>query len=102
MLTAAGLALATAGALSARLWWLFDLFSHFRLQYVIAASVLAVAALAVRVYPAAVVLAAVALVHGWAVRDLWLGGGTVVAAAPAGVPLRVASANVLASNPGSR
>ena len=101
MLTAAGLALATAGALSARLWWLFDLFSHFRLQYVIAASVLAVAALAVRVYPAAVVLAAVALVHSWAVKDLWLDGGTA-AGVPAGVPLRVASANVLASNPGSR
>ena len=66
----AGLALVTIFALSARLWWAFDLFSHFRLQYVAIAAVLCVAALAIRAYPSAAVLAAVALVHGWAIKDL--------------------------------
>ena len=70
MLAAAGLVLASAFALGARLWWAFDLFSHFRLQYLVAALMLLVAALALRNYPAAALLAAVALVHGWAIKDL--------------------------------
>jgi endonuclease/exonuclease/phosphatase (EEP) superfamily protein YafD len=97
MLAAAGLVLATACALGARLWWAFDLFSHFRLQYLVAALILLAAALALRNYPAATLLAAVALVHGWAIKDLWLGG--TASAAPGGAPLRVMSANVLAANP---
>lgn len=82
--------------LAARLWWVFDLFSHFRLQYVVAAAVLGSAALSLGAYRVAVVLALVALVHGWAVRDLWLADARSV---PGGEPLRVVSANVLASNP---
>ena len=74
MLAAAGLVLATVFALAARLWWAFDLFSHFRLQYAVAALILLVAALALRDHRIAVVLAVVALVHGWAIKDLWLGG----------------------------
>jgi endonuclease/exonuclease/phosphatase (EEP) superfamily protein YafD len=96
-LAAAGLVLATVCALAARHWWAFDLFSHFRLQYVIAAGSLCVAALAIRAYPTAAVLAVVALLHGWAIRDLWLGGTAV--AAPGGLPLRVVSANVWSANP---
>jgi endonuclease/exonuclease/phosphatase (EEP) superfamily protein YafD len=96
MLAAAGLALITVFTLAARLWWAFDLFSHFRLQYVALALTLGVAALAVRAYPTAAVLAVVALVHGWAIRDLWWGG--TASAAPDGVPLRVVSANVLSQN----
>jgi endonuclease/exonuclease/phosphatase (EEP) superfamily protein YafD len=96
VLAAAGLALATIGALAARLWWALDLFSHFRLQYLIAAGTLCALALAVRAYPVAAVLAVVALMHGWAIRDLWLGAGA--AAAPGGVPLRIVSANVWAAN----
>ena len=96
MLAAALLVLATTGALAARHWWVFDLFSHFRLQYVIAAGVLCLAALAIRAYPAAAVLAAVALFHGWTIKDLWLGG--TAAAAPGGTPLRVLSANVWNDN----
>ena len=42
-------------------------------------------------------LAVVAVLHGWAIKDLWLGGSA--AARPGGEPLRVASANVLSSNP---
>ena len=95
-LAAAGLALITVFTLGAKLWWAFDLFSHFRLQYVALALTLGVAALAVRAYPTAAVLAIVALVHGWAIKDLWWGG--TASAAPGGVPLRVVSANVLSQN----
>jgi len=97
ILAAAGLAVATLFALSARLWWAFDLFSHFRVQYLVLAVLFGALALAVRAWPAALVLAVVALIHGWAVRDLWLGGGG--RAGGAGVPLRVVAANVLRSNP---
>ena len=84
-------------ALAARLWWVFDLFSHFRLQYAVAAAVLAVAALGLGAYRVAAVLVLVGLVHAWAVRGLWLGGsGEAIAG---GAPLRVVSANVLAANP---
>jgi endonuclease/exonuclease/phosphatase (EEP) superfamily protein YafD len=63
----------------------------------VAALVLDVAALAIRAYPAATVLALVALVHGWAIKDLWLGG--MASAAPSGMSLRIVSANVWAMNP---
>jgi endonuclease/exonuclease/phosphatase (EEP) superfamily protein YafD len=36
-------------------------------------------------------------VHGWAIKDLWLGG--TASAAPSGMPLRIVSANVWPSNP---
>jgi endonuclease/exonuclease/phosphatase (EEP) superfamily protein YafD len=97
MTATAGLGLATIFALSARLWWAFDLFSHFRLQYAALAGALCCVALAVRAYPIAAVLAVIAFVHGWAIKDLWLSGSAV--AAPDLKPLRVASANVLRSNP---
>jgi endonuclease/exonuclease/phosphatase (EEP) superfamily protein YafD len=96
MLTATGLALVTVFTLAARLWWAFDLFSHFRLQYVLAAVVLGIIALSVRAYGSAAVLAVVALVHAAAIKDLWLGG--TASAAPDGVPVRVVSVNVLAQN----
>jgi endonuclease/exonuclease/phosphatase (EEP) superfamily protein YafD len=96
-LAASGLALVTLFALSARLWWAFDLFSHFRLQYLIAAACLCVVALAIRARPAAAVLAVVVLVHGFAIKDLWLGG--TASAALGGTPVRVVSANVWAENP---
>ena len=96
MLTATALALITVFTLAARLWWAFDLFSHFRLQYVLAALVLLIIALSARAYGSAAVFAAVALVHGAAVKDLWL--GDTASAAPGGVPLRLVSANVLAQN----
>ncbi|MGH6913903.1 MAG: endonuclease/exonuclease/phosphatase family protein [Geminicoccales bacterium] len=97
LVAAAGLALATVLALAARLWWVFDLFSHFRLQYAVAAMILLAAALALRDYRNAAVLAVVALVHGWAIKDLWLGG--TASAAQGGAPLRVVSANVWSANP---
>jgi endonuclease/exonuclease/phosphatase (EEP) superfamily protein YafD len=95
-LAVAALVLVTAAALAARLWWAFDLLSHFRLQYLAAAVALGVLARALRAFPAVIACILVALVHGWAVRDLWLGAAPVP---PGGVPLRVATANVLDSNP---
>lgn len=94
---ATGLALVTVFAASARLWWAFDLLSHFRLQYLVIALVLCSAALAVRDYPSAAVLAAVALVHGWMIKDLWFGGSAE--AGSNGISVRVASANVRRLNP---
>jgi endonuclease/exonuclease/phosphatase (EEP) superfamily protein YafD len=94
---ASGLALVTLFALFARLWWAFDLFSHFRLQYLVAAACLGVVALAIRARAAAAVLAVVALVHGFAIKDLWLGG--TASAALGGTPVRVVSANVWTENP---
>jgi endonuclease/exonuclease/phosphatase (EEP) superfamily protein YafD len=76
----------------------FDLFSHFRPHYVVFAILLGATALATRAYPAALALTAVALLNGWAVRDLWLGSDGAAAAA-GGAPLRVVSINVLDSNP---
>jgi endonuclease/exonuclease/phosphatase (EEP) superfamily protein YafD len=96
-MAAAALTLATAFALFARLWSTFDLFSHFRLQYVILAAALCLGALALGAWPIAAVLAVIALVHGWAIKDLWLGGSA--AAASEAPSLRLASANVLDSNP---
>jgi endonuclease/exonuclease/phosphatase (EEP) superfamily protein YafD len=89
----AGLVLVTVFVLFARLWWVFDLFTHFRLQYFVAVVILAVVALAVRAYPAAAILAAVALAHGLVIKSLWFGESGVDAARQ-GLPLRVIAANV--------
>jgi endonuclease/exonuclease/phosphatase (EEP) superfamily protein YafD len=96
-LAAVGLGLVTLATLVADLSGMFDLLSHFRLQYLVAATLLCAVALAVRAYPAALVFAAVAALHGWTIKGLWLDGA--VAAARDGRPLRVLSANVLRSNP---
>jgi endonuclease/exonuclease/phosphatase (EEP) superfamily protein YafD len=92
------LALITLVVLAARLWWVFDLFSHFRLQYVVLALALLVAALALRAFPAALALIVVVLIHGWAIKDLWF-DRTTMASGTGGTPLRVASVNVLEGNP---
>lgn len=89
-LAVAALGLATAAASLARHSWAFDLFSHFRPQYLVLAAALIPVALALRARTAAVVLGVVVALHGWAIKDLWLGGEQAVA----GLPVRVASANV--------
>jgi endonuclease/exonuclease/phosphatase (EEP) superfamily protein YafD len=94
-LAAVALAAATVAALLARHWWAFDLFSHFQLQYVVLGCVLGLAALAWRAYAAAAVLGAAAALHAWTISDLWLGGTS----ATAGLPLRVATVNILDANP---
>lgn len=87
----------TAMTSAARLWWVFDLFTHFRLQYIIMALALGAVAVATGARGSAVALAMVAGIHGWAIKDLWVGGTPAPGAA--GVPLRIVSANVLGSNP---
>jgi hypothetical protein len=84
-LVAAGLVLVTLSTFTAKLSWIFDLLSHFRLQY--AAALLLVVALTVRAYPAAIVFAVVAVLHSWTIKGLWLDGS--VAAAVDGRPLRI-------------
>jgi endonuclease/exonuclease/phosphatase (EEP) superfamily protein YafD len=93
-LAAVALAAATVAALLARHWWAFDLFSHFRLQYVVLGCALGLAALVWRAYAAAAVLGAAAALHAWTISDLWLGG----TGAAAGLPLQVATVNVLDAN----
>lgn len=95
---AAGLAAVTLAVLAARLWWPFDLLTHFRLQYLVLAAVLLLAAMAVGARPAALVLVAVLAVHGWAVRDLGLPRSDPALGSDA-LPLTVFAANVLAENP---
>jgi endonuclease/exonuclease/phosphatase (EEP) superfamily protein YafD len=94
LLGTGGLIVATGFALAARHWWLFDLFSHFRLQYLFVALILLPLALLLRAWPAAILLLAVGLIHGYALEQLWLGGER----AATGRPLRVVSVNVLARN----
>lgn len=85
-LVAAGLVLVILSTFTAKLSWIFDLLSHFRLQYA-AAALLLVVALTVRAYPAAIVFAVVAVLHSWTIKGLWLDGS--VAAAVDGRPLRI-------------
>lgn len=96
-LAAAALLVVTAFVLLGRVWWVFDLFTHFRVQYFVAAAVLAVVALLVRSYPFAAVFAALALSHGLVIKNLWFGDGAPEAG-QSGMPLRVITANVLDSN----
>ena len=92
-LAAAGLLLVTAFVLFARVWWVFDLFTHFRVQYFVIAVIFAMTALIVRAYPSAAVFAAIALGHGLVIKNLWLGDSD---SRPdgSGMPLRVITANV--------
>lgn len=97
---AAALVLVTIATAAARLSWLFDLFTHFRLQYVVAAAVFGALAVCVGAWRPAVVLLVVALFHAWTIKDLWLGGEAAAAGpAGAGTPVRVASANVQVDSP---
>lgn len=88
----------TLAVLAGRWWWPFDLLTHFRLQYVVASLLLLSVALLAGARPAAVLFALVAIVHGWAVRDLWLPPPAPPPTAAA-MPITVLSANVLRDNP---
>ena len=89
-LAAVGLVLATLCALLARSWWVFDLFSHSRLQNALAALTLGVVALMLWAWPLAAIPLAIALLQGWMIRALWL---AETPDSPAlGMPLRLATA----------
>src|SRR5688572_1432917 len=87
----------TAGGFAGALWWALDLFSHFRLQYVAAAAVLAALLAWVRDRRFALLAAAVAAINLVPVAQLFIG---TAAGAPvaAGASLRILSLNVLDFN----
>lgn len=62
-LLATGLGLATLSAFAARLWWVFDLFAHFRAHYSLLALALAALSVLAGSVPAAMVSAVVALLN---------------------------------------
>lgn len=91
-----GLTVASALALLAPLGWPFELFSHFRVQYLVLAAVLAVL-LAWRRRAAPAVLAA--MVAFWHALPGWAGASADAAAGDcAGATFTVATANVQFSN----
>lgn len=90
------LALATVCGFLASLWWGFELFVHFRLQYCIAGAVLAVALWALKLRAAAGLAAALALANGIPIVPLLL--TRAEAAPPASASLRVLAINVFARN----
>jgi endonuclease/exonuclease/phosphatase (EEP) superfamily protein YafD len=94
------LALSTLFAFLAPAWWAFDLFSHFRVQYAVAALVLAIALLLLRRWRAAWLPIVVAALNLWFVVPLFVAteATDVNAAAPARDHLRVLSVNVFGFN----
>src|SRR4051794_28055873 len=94
-LAAIGLVLVSLLARAARVWWPFDLLTHFRPQYAATAGLLTLVALATRARAAAAALAAVTVTQAWAILDV---RGAPPARQADGIPLRVATANVLDTN----
>src|SRR5579872_6581442 len=92
-----GLALATVLGLVARLWWVFELFCHFSVQYfwgfVITAGLLA----GMKNYKLAIYPAVFGLLHLGFIAPLYV-GGKVHASSVQTVKLRVMSLNVQSSN----
>jgi len=96
------LALGTAFAFLAPVWWAFDLFSHFRVQYAVAALLLAIALLLLRRWAAASLPLVVATANLYFVVPLFIGNGELsgsnATGTPARDPLRVLSVNVFGFN----
>ena len=85
MLTAAGTVacVATLFGFLGRLWWFFDLFSHFRVQYAVGLSICGVLLLLGRRWKTALALLAFACANLALVLPLYLGGSE---APPVGTP----------------
>lgn len=84
--------------LGARLWWGFDLLSHFRVQYLACALPLLVAVLAYRRHLAALLLAVTAGINAWPLLPYLLPASSATAASPAAPQLTVLNINVNAGN----
>lgn len=83
--------------LGARLWWGFDLVSHFRVQYLAVTLPLLVAVLACRRRTAALLLCATAGLNAWPLLP-YLPASSATAASPGGSELKVLNINVNAGN----
>ena len=97
-----GLGLATLAAFAARLWWIFDLFAHFRAHYALLALALAVLSLLAGSVPAATVSTVVALLNLPVLVSL-VGGRSSTedpakSPAPAGQALEVMTFNLYRRN----
>lgn len=88
----------TMGALLARNWWVFDLFTHFRAHYVLLALVLLVIALLARRFVAAVVTMICGAVHAVWLLPLFLAPSVALTDVP-GSDIRLATINMLSTNP---
>lgn len=91
------LAAATGCAYLAGLWWGFELFVHFRVQYAISGLLLSGALWAVRRQRMSALAAVLAVANAIPVLPFLLAHAEA-APAPAGTPLRVLSINVFAHN----
>jgi endonuclease/exonuclease/phosphatase (EEP) superfamily protein YafD len=93
------LALSTFLAFFADSWWAFDLFSHFRVQYSVAALFLAVALWSLRRRMPAVLVLVVAAVNLWFVAPHLVGvAQATTTAGESANPVRVLSVNVFGFN----
>lgn len=90
--------IATAFVLLARIWWFFELFSHFRMQLLATQCVLLIAFLVLRRPMWALIIGAVGVINGVAVRDYLVPVRDFAGAEDRAVEIRVLTANVLASN----
>jgi endonuclease/exonuclease/phosphatase (EEP) superfamily protein YafD len=88
---AAGLGLLPLGA---RLWWVFDLTTHFRLQFLGAAGVLLVLLALRRKWLPAALLLVIGALNAWPVLPYLPRPALAVAAAPTTMPLKVLTVNV--------
>ncbi len=94
---AAGALAATLFSFAAKTWWIFELFTHFRLQLFVVGAALAVGLLLRRRRLWALALGAAALVNGVPVAP-YLGAIPTTHAAPSRGSIDVLSANVLWDN----
>lgn len=88
----------TVGALLARSWWVFDLFTHFRAHYVLFALFLLAMALLARRFIAAVVTMICGAVHAVWLLPLFLAPSVALTDVP-GSDIRLATINMLSTNP---
>jgi endonuclease/exonuclease/phosphatase (EEP) superfamily protein YafD len=74
----------------ASVWWWFDLFAHFRLQYVACAGIFIVVAVFGRMYLSAALLGVIAALNAWPLVPYLAPAGD----APSGVELEILNVNV--------
>jgi endonuclease/exonuclease/phosphatase (EEP) superfamily protein YafD len=87
---------ASVGGLAGRYWWLLDLASHFRVQYLVVLAVVATILSVVRAYRMAAVYAVVAVANLAFVLPMYIGG--TEPRTHQGQPLRAMMINVHTSN----